>query len=141
MCYDFFRILRRVFPHCTIAVALEDLLYWMGTGFFVFARIYGTNQGILRNFLFLGIFLGAFFCRTVISPIFVKVCTGILGFPVAVVKKIIKRLLFWSGRCKILMTDSVHKGIRKKFTREMRAKRGRRFGRCKEKEQKKENRV
>ncbi len=37
-----------------------DILYWLVLTMLVFARIYQTNQGILRNFLFFGLLSGAF---------------------------------------------------------------------------------
>lgn len=115
LCYDILVILRRIIPHSFFAVALEDTFYWAGTGLFTFVKIYESNQGILRAFLFLGIGLGVWVCHRSVSPVFVEICTRIIKFPVFLVKKAIKRLLFWSKRCKIWMYESVWcRTVRKK---------------------------
>ncbi len=101
--YDLFLALRRVIPHCSAAVALEDLLYWICTGFLVFAGIYRTNQGSLRSFLFPGAVLGAWLWQATVNPLAVGILAGILGVPVFFGKKITKRLLFALKRCRIFI--------------------------------------
>lgn len=141
LCYDCLAALRKILPHPPKAVVLEDLLYWTGTALFLFARIYETNQGILRNFLFLGILLGAVVTGGTISPCFVKGCEIILGFPVEIIKKIINRLLFWMKRCKILGSNSAHLRVKCTQKRGKQLKRGRQFEEIREEEPEKENRV
>lgn len=102
-CYDFLRAFRRAFPHSPLLVAAEDLLYWMGSGFFVFVAIYRWNQGIPRFFLFLGVFLGVLLCSLTVSAFFVKMCTCILEIPAILLKNLIKWLLFPVRRCKIFV--------------------------------------
>lgn len=101
--YDLLLALRRVIPHCPAAVAMEDLLYWICTGFLVFAGIYRANQGSLRSFLFLGVVLGAWLWQAAVNPLVVEILAGILGVPVFFGKKITKRLLFAIKRCKIFI--------------------------------------
>lgn len=124
LCYDLLVAVRSVIPHNPAAVAIEDLSYWLGTGLFVFVRVYQTNQGILRSFLFLGVLLGVILCNATIGPLFVKIWTKILTFPVLFVKISIKRLIFLGRRCKIFVYKSANhwKGCRK--DRGLRTKRG-----------------
>ena len=103
-------------------------------------RIYVTNQGILRSFVFLGLLLGAILGNAAFRPLFVEICERILAVPVWLVKKIIKVLLFLGKRCKISMSNSAKKReVRRNQKTQM--KRGRQFDKIREKEQRKENRI
>lgn len=124
LCYDLLAAVRNVIPHHPAFVALEDLLYWLGTGIFVFVRVYQTNQGILRSFLFLGVLLGVILCHATVGPIFVKIWTKTLAFPVLIVKISIKRLLFLCRRCKIFVYKSANRWKRCGKVRGLRTKRG-----------------
>lgn len=141
LCYDVLRIVRNVIPHHPGAVAVEDFLYWLSVGMVVFVRIYQTNQGILRAFLIWGAVFGALFCHLTVSPYFVSVFTKILAFPIQIIKKVIKRLLFWIRRCRIYLCKTANRRIMPKSHKNSRTKRVSQFGKFKEKQQKKENRV
>lgn len=56
--YDLFHILRMLIPHKNIFVDLEDLLYWIVTAWLVFRTLFQFNEGKLRGYAFLGMFLG-----------------------------------------------------------------------------------
>lgn len=109
LCYDLLRAFRRAFSHSAFWVAAEDLIFWAAGGLAVFSSVYRSNQGSLRFFLFLGIFLGALLCAQTISAFFVKVCTRILEIPAVLLKKLIKWLLFPIRRCKIFVYKCVKK--------------------------------
>lgn len=106
LCYDILTVLRKVVPHCKWVAAAEDILFWIFAGFILFAGIYRGNEGKLRNFLFLGSFLGFCFCRATISPAFVSILIKILEFPAFLMKKTVKRLLFPVKRCKIFLKNN-----------------------------------
>lgn len=131
--YAFLTALRAVFPHKGAVVAAEDILYWLCVGMTVFARIYKTNQGILRSFLFLGILLGAWICHKTVGSLFVKFWTMTLSFPVNLVKKTIKRLLFIGKSCKLYVYNSAKHRNKRGKNKISRTKRGRQV----EKKQKK----
>ena len=135
--YDFLASLRIVIPHCTAAIALEDLFFWFLAAIVVFAGIYRVNQGILRSFLFLGIILGAVFCRRTISTVFVKILAGFLGIPIVFAKFSTNRLLFLIKRCKIYACKFADSADRKKKARFMRKKRSRQVERVRKKKRKK----
>ena len=66
--YDMLRILRRVIHHRPFGVITEDLCYWIGSGFFLFSRIYIQNSGILRWYIFAGVLLGMVFVSRDVQP-------------------------------------------------------------------------
>ncbi|MDO4343988.1 MAG: spore cortex biosynthesis protein YabQ [Eubacteriales bacterium] len=57
--YDIFRIFRRAVPHHTLAVSIEDLLYWFAVSLIIFGMIFEKNDGALRGYAFVGILIGA----------------------------------------------------------------------------------
>ena len=56
--YDGIRIFRRVIPHGTAAVALEDILYWLVCGISIFRMLYVENSGAIRGFAIAAVVLG-----------------------------------------------------------------------------------
>jgi len=56
--YDLFRIFRKVVKHHTIAVSVEDLLYWFVVSFIIFGMIFEKNKGAIRGYAFAGILIG-----------------------------------------------------------------------------------
>lgn len=103
LCYDVLVILRKVFPHSSAAVGMEDLLYWILAAAVVFSQVYRLNQGTLRGFLFTGIIMGAIICHLTIGELFVRIVSFILGAFVFYAKKIINMLLFPVKRGKIFL--------------------------------------
>ena len=144
LCYSLLQEIRRLIFCSPAAGGILDLLYWACAGLLVFAGIYRINQGILRNFLFLGIAAGAFLTYLTIKPILDKICYIILEIPVRFIKKIskkyIKRLLFLGKRCKILVRQSANQ-YKNSTRNHLQTRRGRKFGKIREKAKEKENRV
>lgn len=144
ICYSLIGVIKRLLLENPAAGGIPDILYWLAAGLLVFARIYQINQGILRNFLFLGIAAGAFLTYLTIKPILDKICYIILEIPVRFIKKIskkyIKRLLFWGKRCKILVRQSANQ-YKNSTRNHLQTRRGRKFGKIREKAKEKENRV
>ena len=63
-------LLRRVWHHKTVAIAIEDVLFWIIAGILLIALIYQENDGAFRGFLLLGLGLGAgmmYFCKKMIG--------------------------------------------------------------------------
>jgi len=58
MVYDGLRILRLMISHQDWVVDIEDLCYWIFTAWMVFRTLFYHNQGMLRGYAFLGMFLG-----------------------------------------------------------------------------------
>ena len=56
--YDIIRLFRRLIPHNTAAVAVEDILYWLVCGFLIFRMLYVENSGAIRGFAIAAVVLG-----------------------------------------------------------------------------------
>lgn len=70
--YDILRIFRRVFIHSAGAIGVEDFMYWMLVTFFIFSMLFRENNGAIRWFSVVGIFLGMVLYNVTISLFFVK---------------------------------------------------------------------
>ncbi len=70
--YDVLRIFRRVISHSQGAIGLEDFLYWLAITFFIFSMLFHKNNGAVRWFAVLGIFLGMVLYNVTLSPFLVK---------------------------------------------------------------------
>jgi len=58
LAYDLLRILRRIIRHNVLAVAIQDLLFWVLASVFIFALIYVKNNGTIRGFSVMGMVIG-----------------------------------------------------------------------------------
>ena len=101
--YDFLRVLRRVIPHSTSGMGVEDLLYWTACGFFLFHQIFLKCDGNIRSYAVLGTVLGAVGYHMTVSALFVSILTKVLAVPVRGLFFLIKRLLFLKKRGKIFV--------------------------------------
>ncbi len=70
--YDLLRIIRRLIPHGTIWVSVEDFLFWIGSAITVFAMLYRENDGYLRAFSIGGVALGMILYSLLFSRFVVK---------------------------------------------------------------------
>ncbi len=89
--YDVLRIFRRVISHSQGAVGLEDFLYWLLVTFFIFSMLFRKNNGAIRWFSVLGIFLGMVLYNITISPFLVKY----LAMFFIKIKNLLKKILFF----------------------------------------------
>ena len=76
--YDIFRIFRRIVPHGTVWVAVEDFLYWLICSAAVFLLLYRKNDGMIRGFALGGVVLGMFLYFVALSRMVIKVHVWIL---------------------------------------------------------------
>lgn len=91
--YDIIRIFRRVIPHNSFFVSLEDLGFWIYCGGSVFLLMYHESNGELRWFAVLGAVVGMLLYRKLFSPLFVKYVSLILSKALAGLRKILGWLL------------------------------------------------
>lgn len=87
--YDFLRVFRLLLHHNTIALSVEDLLYWIFNGFAVFRLLFMENDGKIRGFAMGSLFLGMLVYSWLVSPIVIKV----VQTAVKRLKKIIRSLI------------------------------------------------
>lgn len=57
--YELLCCLRKLISHDIRVVAVEDLLFWIGTSGYIFSRMYETTFGSIRWFFLLGLACGA----------------------------------------------------------------------------------
>lgn len=56
--YCCIRIIRRLIRHSLFFISLEDMLFWMGSGLYLFVEIYQTSDGSIRWFFVIGAISG-----------------------------------------------------------------------------------
>ncbi len=57
--YDVLRLFRNIINHKNIFISIEDFVFWNMAGIFIFSLIYSENDGRIRWFIIVGIFIGA----------------------------------------------------------------------------------
>jgi len=92
--YDWLRIVRRVIPHKSFMISLEDIGFWIYCAIEVFLLMYHESDGTLRWFAVLGAMVGMLVYKKLISGLFVKyvsmVLQKIFGFLLKFIKIILK---------------------------------------------------
>ncbi|MCI8529405.1 MAG: hypothetical protein HFH82_09680 [Lachnospiraceae bacterium] len=90
--YDLLRIFRRVIPHSSFFVSLEDLIFWIYCGGEVFLMMYHESDGTLRWFAVIGALAGMVSYKKLVSPIFVKCMCFLLNKLLHILGKVIRWL-------------------------------------------------
>lgn len=88
--YDVLRIFRRLVRHGTIALALEDIVYWTACAIGVFAMLYWENGGQLRWYVLAGVAFGMLVENAFVSPWVVRLFVKILRFILRILGKIFR---------------------------------------------------
>lgn len=70
--YDLLRILRRIVPHGTIGISVEDILFWAACGVVIFLLLYEENDGYIRGYILGQIVLGALIYRLLLGRFLMK---------------------------------------------------------------------
>ena len=87
--FDIFRILRRSFKTSDIVTYLQDILFWVLTGFILLYSIFTFSNGEIRFYMFLGVFLGCLVYMLIFSKYFININVKII----LVLKKVIGKIL------------------------------------------------
>lgn len=87
--FDIFRILRRSFKTSDIITCVQDVLFWILTGFILLYSIFTFSNGEIRLFMFLGVFLGCLIYMLVFSKYFIKINVKII----LIIKKILIKII------------------------------------------------
>lgn len=56
--YQALSCLRKVIRHSSLAVGIEDFIYWIGTSVYLFRQMYKTTYGSIRWLFVLGVAVG-----------------------------------------------------------------------------------
>lgn len=70
--YCSLRVLRRIVRHNLFWVSLEDALFWIAVGFYLFTQIYQTSNGTIRWYFVLGVLVGGILTHYTILKIMKK---------------------------------------------------------------------
>lgn len=57
--YGGLRIFRRLIPHPPLLISVEDFLYWLCGGLFLFGEMFRTSAGKIRWYFVIGVLAGA----------------------------------------------------------------------------------
>ena len=99
--YDLLRVFRRIIKHPKWLVDLQDLIFWIFGSIIIFIDIFKNNDGALRGFLCVGVFLGLTFYFVLISKFIIMIFMKIYMFIAKIIKSIVKLLI---KPIKILLT-------------------------------------
>ena len=91
--FDFFRILRRTFKTKDIITYIQDILFWILTGFILLYSIFTFNNGEIRLFMFLAIIIGISIYMFFVSSHVIKINVAIINFLKKILSKIFNFLL------------------------------------------------
>lgn len=86
--YDCLRIIRKVIKHNGFFIALEDVLYWVVSSLLIFNMMYKQNNGIIRTFSILAMFIGMMLYYNLLSELLVEK----ISFILIKIKEIVKKL-------------------------------------------------
>lgn len=106
--FDIFRILRRSFKTTDLITYVEDILFWILTGFILLYSIFTFSNGEIRFYMFLAVFLGCLIYMIMFSKYFIKInvkiiliiknildkTISIIIYPIKIIFKILKKLFF-----------------------------------------------
>ena len=67
--YSAIRIVRRIIIHNIFFVSVEDLIFWIGAGLYIFGEIEKTSDGIIRWYFVVGVVLGTLLTNSVFQSI------------------------------------------------------------------------
>lgn len=87
--FDFFRILRKSFKTPNLVTYIEDIIFWILTGFLILYSVFTFNNGEIRFFMFLGIAIGIILYMLIISSYLIKITVYIITFFKNLTKNII----------------------------------------------------
>lgn len=76
-CYDFWLIGRELWHPGELIAGIGDVLYWLGGCMFTFRMLYYANDGIIRGFVLVGMFVGMLLYHCLVSGIVVRIICGL----------------------------------------------------------------
>lgn len=91
--FDFFRILRKSFKTKDIITYIQDVLFWILTGFTILYSTFTFNNGEIRIFMFIAILIGIIFYMTLISTYIIKINVKIINLIKNLLQKMFNILL------------------------------------------------
>lgn len=90
--YDFIKIFRKYIVHNNIIINIEDAIYWLFMSIIIFLISLYQNDGYIRAFFILGIFIGMIFYTLLISKFFINLTINIISIFIKIIRFILKIL-------------------------------------------------
>ncbi len=109
--YDILRIFRRVCPHGTIWIGVEDFFYWLFSAIVIFGVLLKENNGIFRWFFAVGMLLGMIIYYFCVGRYFVVIIAMVINKILDIVRKILRIILKPFKRMVIFFANSIKKRI------------------------------
>lgn len=91
--FDFFRILRKTIKTKDLITYIQDILFWILTGFIILYSTFTFNNGEIRIFMFIAILIGVIFYMTLISSYIIKINVTIINFLKKIIQGIVNVLI------------------------------------------------
>lgn len=91
--FDIFRILRKSFKTSDIITYIQDILFWILTGFILLYSIFTFSNGEIRFYMFFAIFCGCILYMLLFSKYFININVKIIFFIKNVLGKIISIII------------------------------------------------
>ena len=92
--FDFFRILRKSFKTPDFVTYIEDVIFWILTGLLTLYSIFVFNNGEIRFFMFLGIFIGIALYMLLCSTYIIKFSVFIINKTKKIILKIFNMIAY-----------------------------------------------
>ena len=92
--FDIFRILRRSFNTPNIITYIEDAIFWTLSALSVLYTLFVFNNGEIRGYIFIGLFLGIIVYMLFFSKTIIKVSVNILLFLKRIVCSVLKIIVY-----------------------------------------------
>ena len=103
--FDVFRILRKTFKTWDFITYIQDIIFWILSGLMLLYSIFKFNNGELRIFIFIGVFLGTLlymlvFSKTLINTsVFIintikKILNALIVIPIKFIIKILNKIIY-----------------------------------------------
>ena len=93
--YDVLRIFRRVVAHNNGWIGIEDFLFWLWAGFWIFSVLYRENDGSFRMYTIFAMAVGMLLYHLTISEPLVRILGGVLKriFDIKKLKKMVRSII------------------------------------------------
>ena len=62
-------VFRQIIKHNRFWISVGDFMYWLGTGFYLFLKMYQTSLGMIRWYFVVGVLTGAWITHRIIRKL------------------------------------------------------------------------
>lgn len=91
--FDLFRILRKAIKTSDMVTYIQDILFWILAGIIILYSIFTFNNGALRLYIFIGMFIGILIYMILISKYVVWIGSFTIKFTIRIITRIIHILM------------------------------------------------